>query len=228
MKKLIYTALFIAPLFAFSQKELSVSEEEKEMSLGVKPCYVVEIPASKLKTIQEGFKKYIKKDAKGKMNDDKGEINMIGAMNKNISSLPFNAFGRFVESSNGVKVSFWASEGEIFISSKTAPDKSEAAKKYIKDFAIAQYKEVYETMVETEKDKLKDVTKLLEGFDKDQKKAEEKIASQKREIEKLNQSIKDEEKNIEAAKSNQAKQKNEVEKQAATLKNKQSELQNIK
>lgn len=228
IKKFTLLLLAVLPFIGFAQKELKITEQEKDMSMGARNAYVVDIPQAKLKDVISDFKKYIKKDAKGKLNDDKGEISMLGAVNKNISSLPFNIFGRFVESSEGVTVSIWIADGETFVSSKLTPDKSVAANKYLKDFAIEQYKQAVKEELENEKDKAKAEQKTLEGFVKDQKKAESNIEDHKAEIANREKKIKEEEANIGTAKTNQEKQKDVITKQNAELNAVQQKLNNIR
>lgn len=227
-KKITFLLLAILPYLGFAQKELKITEQEKEMSMGARNAYVVDIPQAKLKDVISDFKKYIKKDAKGKSNEDKGEISMLGAVNKNISSMPFNVFGRFVESSEGVTVSIWVADGENFVSSKATPDKSVAVSKYLKDFAIEQYKQAVKDELEKEKEKAKAEQKILEGFAKDQKKAESNIEDHKAEIANREKKIKEEEANIGTAKANQEKQKDVIAKQNAVLNSVQQKLNNIK
>lgn len=227
-KKFTFLILTILPFLGFAQKELKITEQEKEMSLGTRNAYVVDIPQAKLKDVSSDFKKYIKKDAKGKLNDEKGEISLLGAVNKNISSMPFTIFGRFVESSEGVTVSIWVADGESFVSSKSSPDKSIAVNKYLKDFAVEQYKQAVKEELEKEKDKAKAEQKVLEGFVKDQKKAESNIEDHKAEIANREKKIKEEEANIGTAKSNQEKQKDVIAKQNAVLNSVQQKLNNIK
>ena len=227
-KKFTFLLLAALPFLGFAQKELKITEQEKEMSLGTQNAYVVDIPQAKLKDVTNDFKKYVKKDAKGKSNEEKGEISMLGAVNKNISSMPFNVFGRFVESSEGVTVSIWVAEGANFISSKLTSDKSVAVSKYLKDFAVEQYKQAVKEELEKEKDKAKAEQKVLEGFVKDQKKAESNIEDHKAEIANREKKIKEEEANIGTAKSNQEKQKDVIAKQNAVVNSVQQKLSNIK
>jgi hypothetical protein len=198
------------------------------MSIGTQNAYVVDIPQAKLKDVTNDFKKYVKKDAKGKSNEEKGEISMLGAVNKNISSMPFNVFGRFVESSEGVTVSIWVADGANFVSSKLHFRQELAVSKYLKDFAVEQYKQAVKEELEKEKDKAKAEQKVLEGFVKDQKKAESNIEDHKAEIANREKKIKEEEANIGTAKSNQEKQKDVIAKQNAVLNSVQQKLNNIK
>jgi hypothetical protein len=227
-KKLSIFCACLFPVFLIAQKEIKVTEIEKEMSMGVKPAYVVSIPQAKLKDVNSDWKKYIKKDAKGKVEEDKGETRLIGAVNKNVSPFPFNILSKVLESSDGVQLSVWASDGDLFISTNASPDKSVAIQKYIRDFAVASYKDAVKEELKNEQDKLKETQKVLDGFVKDQKKAEDNIADDKKEIEKLQNDIKKMESEIEKAKGNQTKQKLVVDSQSAVVKTVSDKMNGIK
>ena len=228
LKKTAILLLVILPTFLFSQKEIKVTEVEKEMSAGIGTSFVVNIPQTKLKDVISDWKKYIKKDAKGKVEEDKGEIKLIGAVNKNVSPFPFNILSKTLETNDGVQLSVWASNGDLFISSKASPDKSVAIQKYIHDFAVASYKDAVKDELKNEQEKLKETQKVFDGFVKDQKKAEDNISDDKKEIEKLQNDIKKMESEIEKAKGNQTKQKLVVDSQAAVVKTVSDKMNGIK
>jgi hypothetical protein len=226
-KLLLCTVALAAPAFLFSQKEIVVSEQDKSMSAGTKNCYVMVIPQAKLKDVTDAWKKLVRKDAKGKPEDNNGELVMVGASNKNISAAPLTITGKLVETSEGVQVSAWISDGD-FISTTSAPDKSVAVKKYLHDFGAQQYKEAVKDELEAEQKKSKDMEKVYDGFVKDQKKAESNIESHKKDIEKLQNKIKDEEANITKAQSNQTTSRAEADKQKIVVQQVTDKMNNIK
>ncbi len=109
MKKLFYSIAMIIPAITFAQENLDIKESEAPMTQGVKPDYELVIPQAKLKDVVADFKKYIKNGSKGKVTEVGGEISILGAVNQNVSSLPFNVFGKLTEISNGVLATFWLS-----------------------------------------------------------------------------------------------------------------------
>lgn len=228
MKKLLYVFAMIIPSLAFAQKELVITESEAPMSVGVKSAYIVVIPQAKLKDVTESFKKYIKTGSKAKVIDSKTEISIIGAVNSNISALPINVFGKLTETVDGINTTFWVSEGEIFISSANSPTKSEAVKKYVRDFAVQEYRNAVQNELKAEQDKAKDAQKLLDGYIKDQKKAESNITDHKAEIASREKKIKEEETNIANAIANQAKQKVLTDGQSTVVARIQEKLNSIK
>ncbi len=227
MKKQFFSLLIFTPVFLFSQVDIRVEEQSLGMSKGTQPAFVVTIPQVELKEVESNFKKYIKKGTKGKVEEVSSEIILLGATNNKISPLVFDMYARVTQSSNGVVVSAWLSEGEGFVSSQTAPSKAVAFKQYIRAFAVDEYKEAVKEEVKEEEKKLKDEQKKLEDFEKDEKKAESNIESHRAEIASREKKIADEQKNIATAKQNQQTQKGEVSKQEESLRKIQAKYNNI-
>jgi hypothetical protein len=227
MKNLLLFALLLTPLFIFSQVDIKVEEQSLGMSKGTQPAFVVTIPQVDLKNIESNFKKYIKKGTKGKVEEISSEIILFGATNSKISPLVFDMYARITQSSNGVVVSAWLSEGEGFVSSQTAPSKAVAFKQYLRSFAVDEYKDAVKEEVKEEEKKLKDEQKKLEDFQKDEKKAESSIVSHRDEIASREKKIIEEQQNIATAKQNQRNQQTEVAKQEESLRKIQSKYNNI-
>lgn len=228
MKKLFYAIALVFPAIMFAQNDLVIEERDAMMSYGSKPSYSVVIPQSQLKDVMDDFKKYIKKDSKGKVTDNLTEISIVGAVNTNISALPFNVFGKLTETTEGVLTMLWISEGEVFISSATAPTKSEAVKKYLRDFAVQEYRNAVQRELKAEQDKAKAAQKTLDGFVQEQKKAEGNVTDYKAQIASLEKKIQEREQSIANAVANKAKQQTAVEAQVAAVAKVQEKLSNIK
>ena len=212
-KKLLSLALIAIPAFLFAQKEITVTEGEKAMSLGTKNGYVTVIPQAKLKDVVEDWKKLIRKDSKAKVEENAGELKIMGAVNKNISSFPVNIFSKIMETPDGIQLSAWVSEGEIFVSTTTTPDKSLAVQKFLHDFAAQQYRDGVKTELEGEQKKAKEIDKVYEGFVNAEKKAIDNITDYNKEIEKLQGKIKEAQMAIDKAKADQVPARANADKQ---------------
>ena len=227
-KKIITIAAFAMPALAFAQKNIAITETTKNMSAGSQNCYVFLIPQADLKDVQNDWKKYVKKDAKGKPEDSNGETKMIGAVNKNISPLPINIYATFLQTSDGIQMSAWFADGTNFISTQANSDRSVGVQNYLHNFAVQEYKDVVKSQLEQEQKKQKDLEKVYDGFVKDQKKAENNISSHNKDIEKLQNKIADEQKNITTAQSNQSTSRAEADRQKAKVQQVNEMLNNIK
>lgn len=227
-KKIMTIAAFAIPAFAFAQKDISITETAKNMSAGNQNCYVFLIPQAALKDIQNDWKKYVKKDAKGKPEDNSGETRMIGAVSKNISPLPINIYATFLETSDGIQVSAWFADGTNFISTQANSDRSVAVQNYLHNFAVQEYRDVVKDQLDAESKKQKDLEKVYDGFVKDQKRSENNITSYNKEIEKLQNKIAEEQKNITTAQSNQSTSRADADRQKMKVQQVNDMLNNIK
>ena len=227
-KMILMIAAIAIPSLLFAQKDILTSEVDKEMSQGVKNSYVTLIPQAKGKDVTSDWKKYIKKDSKGKVDENNGEIFIIGGTIKNVSNQPLNIYARVLETTEGVQLTVWISEGGVFLSSVGNPDKSVAIQKYLHDFGVQQYKDAVKQQLEAEQKKQKELEKVYEGFVKDQKKAESNIISHNKDIEKLQNKIKEENENIQKAQVNQSTARADADKQKANVQQVNDMINNIK
>lgn len=190
------------PALLFAQQDITVKEMPKDFSAGSQNAYVLTIPEATTKDVNSDWQKWVKKDAKGKIEDNKGEVKSSLVTITNISSVPLTIYSRSLESKEGVQLSVWLMEGDSFISTGYSADKSTAIQKYLHDFGLQEYRAVAKKQLETQQDKQKQLEKIYDGFVKDQKKADKEVADAKKEIEKLKQKNIDEEGNIKQAKAN--------------------------
>ncbi|MBS1684677.1 MAG: hypothetical protein JSS76_07985 [Bacteroidetes bacterium] len=202
IKRLISTTIYLFPLFAFAQQEVKVSETVKDFSGGNKSSYVLTIPEANIKDINSDWQKMIKKDAKGKIEDNKSEVKASLVTLKNVSGVPLMIYSRTMEAQGGIQLSVWLMEGDSFISTGYSADKSTAVQKYLHDFGVQEYKAVAKKQLEDQQNKQKQLEKIYDGFVKDQKNADKEVADAQKEIEKLKQKNIDEEGNIKQAKAN--------------------------
>jgi len=186
-KQLIINCLLaVVPFSIFAQVNIVVEETDREFSRGTKPAFVVEIPENKLKDVERDWVKYLNTNsAKGfKPETVNGEVIMRGAQNKNLSPSPVVVYSRLLETPAGVRLTAWLSlDDSTFISKATGTDIDIAANKYVRDFAVEQYKEVVKRELGREVDKLKKMEGELKGFVSDEDKAKKKINANDREIE---------------------------------------------
>ena len=227
-KKIMLIASIAIPSLSFAQLDITISETQKNMSAGNQNCYVMLIPQTTAKDVIGDWKKYIKKDAKSKPTDNSGETMIQGASCKNISPNPLNISAVILETSAGVQLSTWFSEGDAFISTQTNSDKSIGVQNYLHNFGVQEYKNAVGTQLQNEQSKQQDLEKVYDGFIKDQKRAESNISNYNRDIEKLQKKIKDEQANIQKAQVNQSNARADADKQKMNVQQVNDMLSNIK
>lgn len=227
-KKILMIVLFAIPVLAFAQKDIVITETVKNMSAGNQSCYVILIPQTALKDVQDDWKKYIRKDTKAKPADANGETSIMGAVCKNISPFPINIYATFLETSDGVQISAWFSDGSTFISTQSNSDRSVAVQNYLHNFGVQEYKDAVKYQLDQENKKQKDLEKVYDGYVKDQKRSENNITSYNKDIEKLQNKIAEEQKNIQTAQSNQATSRSDADRQKMKVQQVNDMLNGIK
>lgn len=202
IKRLLSTPFFMIPAILFAQQEIKVREISKDFSGGNNTAYELTIPEAGIKDINSDWQKWVKKDAKGKIEDNKTEVKSNLVTLKSVSAVPLTIYSRTLDAKDGIQLSVWLMEGDSFVSTGYSADKSTAVQKYLHDFGVQEYKAVAKKQLEAQQDKQKQLEKIYDGFVKDQKKADKEVADAKKEIEKLKQKNIDEEGNIKQAKAN--------------------------
>lgn len=186
MKKTLKYLAVVAPFFLQAQVAITIEESDKPFSKGSASAYTVEIPENKIKDVERDWVKYLNTNsAKGfKPETVNGEIIMRGAQHKNLSPTPFVVYSKLLETSTGVRLTAWLSENDsVFISGALGDDKDIAANKYVRDFAVLQYREVVKRELGREEDKLKKMEGELKSLISDEDKSKKKINANDREIE---------------------------------------------
>jgi hypothetical protein len=228
LKKILMIAALAIPSFLFAQKDIYITETIKNMSAGNQSCYVALIPQAAASDVTDDWKKYIRKDTKAKPDENSGEIRIMGAFCKNISPFPINIYATFLETSEGVQISAWFSDGSTFISTQSNSDKSVGVQNYLHNFGVQEYKDVVKYQLGLEQKKQKDLEKVFDGFVKDQKRSESNITSYNKDIEKLQNKIAEEQQNIQKAQSNQVTSRADADNQKAKVQQVNDMLTNIK
>jgi len=187
MKKFIsfiQAALLFASGTVFAQKEINVMAVNKEMSRGLQPGYMVNIPEAKIKDIRSAYEKRLEENTKVNAKEVEAELVNYGAVNKNFSEHPFIIYARLVETIEGVELTAFVTEDSLnFLNESSSPDKVAALKKSLHDFSVEEYKKVASKQLEAENDKLNELKKTLDSQISDENSNTKSIGSKQREIE---------------------------------------------
>lgn len=188
--KLILLLLVASASSVFAQKKIEIDESSRLMSKGTYPSFAAEIPQAKLKDVDKAWRKYISAGSKSKIVEAGDEINLVGAVNKNITTEVFNIYSKLLETTEGVKVTAWFSLNDsVYISKDQNNDKDLAVKKYMLDFALDQYREVVKDELKKEQDKTKDLEGEMKDLIKAEEKSNKKISEYERSIQRAHDDI---------------------------------------
>lgn len=184
MKSFLTTILLIVFTSAFT-RDIEIIIEPKPMTKGTQPAFIFNLPGAKLKEVENLWGKYVSRGTKEKIQNNKGEWTMIGAVERNISASPFFVYATMLETTQGVRMTTFFSQQDVFWAPGTATDEIILAiKKYLNDFANLVKIEQVKIELNNEHKSLKDLENNFKSLQKEFDKSEKKASESKRKIEK--------------------------------------------
>ena len=160
------------------------------MSKGTQTGFEVVIPEVTFKSVQSDLGKYMRKDSKSRTEDANGELFIIGAVNKNIHPTPFNIYIKHLEINDGVRLTaFFTPDDTLYFSNALDNEKAIAIKKYLRDFALQEYRGVVKDELTVQRRRLTNLESEFESLIKAKQRSEKNINEAKRDIESNNRSL---------------------------------------
>ena len=189
MKRILFAVLSVFTFSVFAQKQITV--DLAPQTRGKKDlAFVVEIPQAALKNVESDWLKYVGYGSKGKATEVDGEHLQKGAVNKNISSKPFNIYSKLLETTEGVRLMVWLDKrNTAFISKHPRSGLDYAVQKYVRDFAVMKYRQAVLTELIAEQDKLKELEEELAGFIREEERSVMTISDNERSTVRANDAI---------------------------------------
>lgn len=213
MKILLFSVLSILFVqIGFAQRP-QITESERLMSLGTRPCFVLDIPKTKEGVVEDAWKDYVKEKFDTKLKYEKKFKEYVGKEAKStaISSDLFTLFSSIEERGDDIALVLWVDMGSGFLNKKDNPDRANDAIGVLRDFYYTlrrlevgkQLKDQEEVQKDIE-NKLRKLVKEKEGLEKDIEnykakiaKAEKDIVDNKKEQETTTKNIEDQKKVVE-------------------------------
>lgn len=190
MKTLIIASLTLFTVAAHAQKPVVVDMVPQTTDNATQISYVVLIPQAKLKDVDSNWNSHLSSDSKGGSTDKDGVHHQKNVQVKNISPDRFDTYSRMNETAEGVHLSVWLSQnGRALVSDAADSGLNLAAKKYVFDFAIGQYREAVQMELKAEQSKLKDMEGELASLLKTREKSIETVNDNEREEKKTEAAI---------------------------------------
>lgn len=161
----IRNSFFLWLCFSFSsttyaQKEIVVDEAPRAMSRDTQFSYLVDIPQATLKVTEKNWLNYVSADSKGSATFVNGEHLQTEVNNKNISFQPVNIYSKLVETTEGVRLTVWITEKNFsFLVNNPNSVEDLAIQKFVRDFAVKEYREAVQEELKTEQNKQKEMEK---------------------------------------------------------------------
>jgi hypothetical protein len=191
MKLLLNLFFIFLVTVSNAQDKLEVIEMQKTMSKGSQPGFMVKIPNAKLKTVISDWKKYLRQDNKTKINENDGEFSLMNTNVATISADTINIYSLVNANQTDVDlVGFINRKDSAFESTSNNPEISSNFSKYIRNFAVYEYRNIVTDELEVEQKKLETLNTGLLQLDKNNEQAEKKIKANEKENEKKQDEIK--------------------------------------
>ena len=135
------------------------------------------IPQTQQRDVQKDWVKYAAYQSKGKAIIVNGDNIQYGAINKNISPSQFNISCRLLGSNDGVRTTVWLTDvNSPQASTQLIGDRNTALQKYVRDFAVQEYRQAVLDEMKTEQQKQaameSDLAKLVKAEERAEKMSE--------------------------------------------------------
>ena len=192
---------FIFPLH--SQETLEVKPIEGQISKGMQPGYVVEIPMAVLQDVQQDWIKKLQENTKLKVEIVKDELIFSNAVKGEIASDTINLYTLFIQKDVRLLMYVFLEIDDVFFSSKgdqanlSVEKIDNGLKKYIRDFAVNEYKAAAAKDLDAEQKLLVQKQKELDKLVKDKEGLEKNNSSLENEIDQAEREVADMERQIE-------------------------------
>jgi len=191
MKKyLLISCCIIFPGLLLAQKEISVSETAREMSRGLQPAFMVNIPETGIKEVEKAWTKHLQKGSRSRVSSGKQELLMPDARVEGIQAGNIAVHSQLFASGGDVMLYAFFEIDSVFFHSEKDPDIARSIRSYLRDFAVETYRSSVESQLRAEENKLKAMERGLEGLRDEEKRNEKLIKENEREISKLQDEIK--------------------------------------
>lgn len=186
-KQILLTALTVISVSISAQVPIDVDVTSRRIDngqlylidqLSVKDqlSFSVVIPQTNLNDVEKDWLKYVGKKSRGKSVVQDGAHLQYGATNKNISSERFEVYSKLLEASDGVHLTVWLMQNNtVFVSENPGSGLDLAVQKYVRDFAILEYRNAVQLELKTEERKLKGLEQEYAQLVKEQEKSTKKI-----------------------------------------------------
>ncbi len=164
MKTNFFTSitLFLFTYAAFCQNTISVDALPQTISPTSQVFFMVEIPQTNIMAAENNWLKYVATGSSGSADSTNREFHQEVAYDDNLSPFSFTVYSKMTEISDGILLKVWFSQnGSPFVHNDPKSVLYLAAQKYVRDFAVEQYRHAVEGELKAGQDKLKEMEKEL-------------------------------------------------------------------
>jgi hypothetical protein len=173
-KQLVIIPLFLLFSFSFYAQ---VGEDKRSMSQGNHTAYMIDIPNTNEKFVENIWKKYLRSYG-GKSKNNRGSKE-IYTSNAKISAIGkgdrVDLYTIFEQSGDDVSLSMWVDLGDEFLSKSNKNSQVQGAKDFLEDFAGEVRREIIRLQVKEEGEKLEKFVVNMRRLERDSIRFEREI-----------------------------------------------------
>ncbi len=186
MTNRLFTAFFLC-LFsatAVTAQQQRVFEANKVMSLGVKPCFTIDVPGADPKALEDSWETYAKEKFGAKLKRDRktGEWSAMDVQTRATGKDPGNLYATVEKTGGGAALNLWFDYGNEFLSRDTRPNQTEETIKVLEGFDQHARRDMVVIELAAENKVLKANENELIKLQKEQTRLEESIADYQEKI----------------------------------------------
>ncbi|MFZ5428719.1 MAG: hypothetical protein ACOZDD_00695 [Bacteroidota bacterium] len=199
MNKIALFILLICPLIAFGQEQITVSIQERPSSQGIQPAFEVEVPqatANDAISILErtlaprGLFGIFSKNPR--LVQEKDEWIMRDVEVKKISAQALNVYAQVSAFPERIFIKIFFQEGGVFIGSKESGGATvEDATRFVRDYALAVYRDAVEKELHGEENNLRALERDLRKMGRQQNSNDRKISNMRSDNQDMRSEIRD-------------------------------------
>ena len=179
--------LFCLIFFTFSTVDAQnqrVYESQKQMSLGIKPCFTMDVRGAETKALENSWETFAKQKFGTKLKRDRktGEWSATDVQTKATGKDPGNLYANVEKTSSGAALNLWFDYGNEFLSRDTRPNQTEETIQVLEEFDVHARRDMIAAELAAENKILKNNESELVKLQKEDAKLRESIVDYQEKI----------------------------------------------
>jgi len=192
MKRTIFFLLMgLLILDSYGQKAINVAEATREMSRGLQPAMVVNIPEARLADVEKAWVRYQQKGTRSRVQKDKQEMRISGAAIEGVQGGNLTLYSLLYADKEEVLLFAFLDIDSVFFLPERDAAMARSLQTYLRGFAVQSYQEVASGQLRQEEKKLQALEKQLESLRSEEKKNDRLARENEREVRNIEDDIRE-------------------------------------
>jgi chromosome segregation ATPase len=161
-----------------AQKPITMSDDSLKIGNNLLPGFSVTIPETDYDKAFKAWTRDLQAGTRSKVMTDNGEIQILGAKIRKISSNSINVYSKFIREDSMLRLfACFETKKDQYIKRSSGEAEYTKAQEYLKEFAKNQYIEVAKGQADAEEKKLRDLQKELSSLENEKSKMQKGVQS---------------------------------------------------